>query len=237
MVMTLQIKDLSLKAGSFQIDVADLEINTGEYFVMMGPTGSGKSLLLKAICGLHRIEKGTITIAGKDVTELPPKDRKLGYVPQNSNLFPNLDVRHNILFPFDVRGIPRSQSKEKVSEIAEMLHLEELLERQTIHLSGGERQKVALARALAAEPDILLLDEPVSAVDEPTRREICSDLLTVQSNLKLSTIHVCHSLEEAKSVSDRVGIMSKGKLCTTGTLDEIIRSNPENPDIRRLLSL
>jgi ABC-type sugar transport system ATPase subunit len=219
--MTLQINSLSLTAGSFHLKSITLEIQNGEYFVLMGPTGSGKSLFLKSICGLQSIETGSIIIAGKDVTNLPPRERNLGYVPQRSNLFPNMNVARNIQFPLDMRGIKGAEADKKVSEIAEMLKITHLLDRATYHLSGGERQKVALARALAAKPAILILDEPVSAVDEPTRREICKDLATIQKELKMTTIHVCHSEEEAKSVADKAGILYHGVLKKVGTVDEI----------------
>lgn len=233
--MSLNIKNLSITAGSFTIRSLDIEIVPGEYFVLMGPTGSGKSLLLKAICGLHNIDNGTILISGNDVTSLHPGKRKIGYVPQDSALFPNMNVRANIQFSFDVKGRGSIESGKKVNSIAEMLHIENLLDRSTLNLSGGETQKVALARALAAEPDILIFDEPVSAVDEATRYEICSELVRIQKKLNISTIHVCHSIEEAKSVSDRIGIMLNGEICSVGQLDEIMESKIEDPAIRRLL--
>ena len=220
--MTLKIDSLSLDAGSFYVKEINLEIGRGEYFVIMGPTGSGKSLLLKSICGLQPIKKGTIFIAGRDVTPLPPRDRDIGYVPQNSNLFPNMNVKKNIQFPLDVRGIKGVESDKRVLEIAEILKINHLLDRGTHHLSGGERQKATLARALVANPALLILDEPVSAVDEPTRREICNDLVTIQKKLQMTTIHVCHSAEETGSVADRVGIMQSGSLKQIMTVSEFI---------------
>ena len=203
--MSLKIDNLSLAAGAFELNNFNLEVTTGEYFVLMGPTGSGKSMLLKSICGLHPITSGSILIDGIEVTNLEPKARNLGYVPQNSNLFPHLNVKRNISFPLDVRGVPAEKVAKKVANLAELLKIKDLLLRTTQNLSGGERQKVALARALATEPALLLLDEPVSALDEQTRKKICKELVIVQKELNITTIHISHSLEEAKSVADRIG--------------------------------
>jgi molybdate/tungstate transport system ATP-binding protein len=221
MGMTLLINNLSLKAGTFLLDNITLEVSNGEYFVLMGATGSGKSLLLKAICGLISIKSGNIIIGNRDITKLPPWKRELGYVPQNSNLFPNMDVISNIRFPQEVRGIASGVVDKKIFEIADMLKIKHLLDRSTTHLSGGERQKVALARALISQPQLLILDEPVSAVDEPTRLEICRDLTMIQKELGTTTIHVCHSVEEAKSVAERSAILANGVLMKIGTVDEI----------------
>jgi ABC-type sugar transport system ATPase subunit len=210
--MTLKIDTLSLRAGLFNVGPVDLDIKKGEYLVIMGPNGSGKSLLLKAICGIHSIEGGKIFIAGKDVTNLSPRKRKIGYVPQNSDLFPNMSVKKNIQFSLKVRGTGEVTAGKRVAEIAGILKIEHLLDRSTHHLSGGERQKVALARALASDPELLVLDEPVSAVDESARSEICNDLLFIQKKFQITTIHVCHSKDETQSVADRVGIMNNGVL-------------------------
>ena len=233
----LKIEKLELTAGDFRLKSLSQTIEDGEYFVLMGPTGSGKSLLLKGICGLIPLLSGKVFISDRDVTTLQPKYRRVGYVPQNSSLFSNLTVKRNITFPLEIRKTEKHITERKVAEIAEMLKITHLLERGTHYLSGGETQKVAIARALASDPDILLLDEPVSAVDEPTRFELCSELVRIQRELKISTVHVCHSLAEAKSVSDRVGIMINGELRTTGKLDDILNSGTDDPDLRRLLIL
>lgn len=225
--MSLLIKELSLQAGDFVMESLNLEISDGEYFVLMGLSGAGKSLLLKAVCGLQPIKSGSISISGRDITRKHPRERGLGYVPQKSLLFPNMNVRRNIQFPLEVNGTSNAVVDEKVSEISKMLGVESLLERNVSNLSGGESQKVALARALISRPALLLLDEPISAVDEPTRRDICADLRRVQRELGISTVHVCHSVDEAKSVADRVSVMANGRLIVTGTLDEILRNQSQ----------
>ena len=209
--MSVKIENLSINAGDFSLSSLNLEVASGEYFVLMGRTGSGKSLILKSICGLQPVASGTIRVNNRDITNIEPRARKIGYVPQNSDLFPHLSVERNIRFPLDVRGVPSKDSEEKIKELAGILQIDHLLLRTTQNLSGGERQKVALARALAATPDLLILDEPVSALDEPTRHDICSKLATVQSKLKITTIHVCHTLAEAESVADRIGHMHEVK--------------------------
>lgn len=231
----LEIDKLCLHAGDFELRDVSLRLEPQEYFVLMGATGAGKSLLIKAICGLARISSGRILI-GEDVTDLEPRLRRVGYVPQDSGLFPHLNVARNLAFPLEVAGTSRAQARGEITGIAARLGLELLLERATIDLSGGERQKVALARALVHNPRLLLLDEPVSALDEPTRRSICGVLRRVHAEFGVPTIHVCHSLEEARSVADRVGIMADGRLLASGTLKELAR-RPVEAATARLLNL
>lgn len=233
----LEIHGLSLAAGTFRLGPVDLALANGEYLVLMGATGSGKSLLIKAICGLLAPGAGSIWVAGQDVTGLPPRARRIGYVPQTSALFPHLSVLRNLTFPGEVAGQTVPQARAGVVELIEMLGLASLLDRAPTTLSGGERQKVALGRALAAQPSLLVLDEPVSALDEPSRREICRALGDVHRALGIATIHVCHSLAEAKSVSSQVGIMDNGQLPCLGPLAELIAYPPANPAVRALLNL
>ena len=231
----LAIEQLKMHAGSFQVDVANLEIGENEYFVLMGMTGSGKSLLLKAVCGLARIESGKIWIQGRDVSELAPRFRTIGYVPQEGGLFPHLNVLQNIVFPLSAKGKQRQAAMQKASGMIDSLHISNLLDRSIRNLSGGERQKVALARAMTQQPEILVLDEPVSALDEPTRRDICRELRRVQKEFGVATLHVCHSRDEAELVADRVGIMYKGTLLETGTLDDLTHRT-KHEAVQRLLN-
>jgi molybdate/tungstate transport system ATP-binding protein len=232
----LQIKNIFLKAGDFTVDNIDLTVESKEFFVIMGPTGSGKSLLVKAICGIIPIQSGSIHIDGKDVTNLEPGKRQVGYVPQNSSLFPHLSVSDNILFPLKIRKINRKEALKKTAPIIDALNISSLLERTTLNLSGGEQQKVALARALSFNPKLLILDEPVSALDEPTRCEICGLLKTIQQDFSITTIHICHNLEEARIVSDRIAIISNGRIVQTDTLENLI-DKPEVGIVRKILRL
>jgi ABC-type sugar transport system ATPase subunit len=230
----LNVQNLGFRVGGFELHDVCLHVEPAEYFVLMGATGSGKSLLIKSICGLLRAKSGRIMIDGRDVTELPPRLRNVGYVPQDSCLLPHLNVLRNVTFAMEVAGRSKKDAAEEIAPIVESLSIGALLERSTVNLSGGERQKVALARALASKPKLLLLDEPVSALDEPTRREICTVLRRVQREFGVATIHVCHSRTEAAAVHDRVGVMSQGRLVQVGPLDELT-DNPADPAVRRLL--
>lgn len=220
----LKVSNLCLDVGSFSLKNISLNVNKGEYFVILGPIGSGKSLFIECLCGLIRPKSGKIEIDNKDVTHLSPRFRNIGYLPQEYALFPHLSVEENITFALRVMGLSSQRSRQKVSFLIEMLKLTNLLDRFPATLSGGERQKVALARALAPQPQLLLLDEPVSALDEPTRHYVCNEIKKVQKELSITTIHVCHNVEEAASVADRAGIFDQGKLIQVGSILELIRT-------------
>lgn len=208
----LELHDVSLRAGEFRVGRIDLAVPAGEYFVLMGHTGAGKSLLMKAVCGVHPVDTGRVLIDGRDVTRTQPHERRLGYVPQDSGLFPHLDVRGNIGFALDLVGLGRKESAGRVADVAEELGITGLLARRVRGLSGGEKQKVALARALTRRPRLLLLDEPVSSLDEQSRDDICALLKRVHREHELTTVHICHNPAEAEKLADRVGTMSNGRL-------------------------
>ena len=231
----LEVVDLTLHAGSFAVQDISLTVGEGEYFVLMGMTGCGKSLLLKAVCGLARIARGQVRLHNRDITALEARFRNIGYVPQDGGLFPHLDVLHNILFPLTVAGTNGAAARSAVEGIVACLGLEKLLARSVAYLSGGERQKVALARALARKPELLVLDEPVCALDEPTRRDTCRELRRVQKEFGVATVHVCHSRDEAALVSDRVGVMCEGRLLEIGTLAELT-TRSDHGAVQRLLN-
>ena len=230
----LNVQNLGFCVGDFELHDVCLHVEPEEYFVLMGATGSGKSLLVKSICGLTRAAAGRIMIDGRDVTDLPPRLRGVGYVPQDSCLMPHLNVLRNVTFALEVAGESKKNAAGQIAPIVESLGIGALLTRSPVNLSGGERQKVALARAMASKPKLLLLDEPVSALDEPTRCEICAVLSRVQREFSVATIHVCHSRTEAAAVHDRVGVMFQGRLVQAGKLDELT-DNPADEAVRRLL--
>ena len=231
----IRAEAVTYEIGTFGLN-AFLEMERGEYFVLLGSTGSGKTIFLECLCGLREDVGGTIRIDGTDVAGSEPADRNIGYVPQDGALFNNLDVRSNIAFGPRVRGMSRSHYEGKVADLALTLGIQHLLDRRIRGLSGGERQRVALARALACDPAVLLLDEPVSALDEFTRDRICRELVRLQRQTGVSVVHVCHSFEEARLVGDRIGIIGEGRIIQTGTADELM-SRPANRYVANILRL
>ncbi len=209
---SLKINNLSLKQGSFSLTDISFEILNGEYCSLMGKTGSGKSLLIKAISGFIPITAGEIYIKDNPISELEPKLRNVGYVPQYSMLFQHLKIYDNIAFALKLQGLDKKAIDCEVRKFADMLDISNLLNRSPHNLSGGERQKVALARALISNPDILLLDEPLSALDEESRLNMCGILKQIHQELKVATIHICHNSEEANAVSNRILKLVDGKI-------------------------
>jgi ABC-type sugar transport system ATPase subunit len=206
----IAIDNLHLHAGAFALDGLSLTVPTGEYAVLMGKTGCGKTTLLEAICGLRPVRSGRIVLLGRDVTHLRPAERGVGYVPQDLALFPTLRVREHLAFALEVRRRPAGEIAARVEEMAGLLGISALLERYPQGLSGGEAQRVALGRALAFHPRVLLLDEPLSALDEDTRGGMTDLLRSVQRRTGVTTLHVTHSLTEARRLADRLFVLAGG---------------------------
>ncbi len=215
----IEIRGLGFSIGSFTMEGLDLTVKRDEYCVLAGPNGAGKTLLMKVICGLHRPAAGTIAIDGSAVHDVPPWERRIGYVPQDGILFPNRDVRGNIAFGLEVRKIEREARGRLVAEKAERMGIAHLLDRRPEGLSGGERQKVCIARALVFGPRVLLLDEPVSAIDESARDEICGLLRSLRDDKPITVVHVSHNRHETELVADRVIRMSAGSVLVDSPLD------------------
>jgi molybdate/tungstate transport system ATP-binding protein len=231
----IRVSQVRYSVGAFTL-AADLDVRTGEYLVLLGPSGSGKTLLLENLCGLLQPSQGKVALADRDVTSVAPRERGIGYVPQDGALFEHLGVADNLGFALRIRHVALSQRAQRVKEVADLLGITHLLHRRVRGLSGGERQRVALGRALAFRPQVLLLDEPVSALDEPTRESICRQLKQLHRDLGLTVLHVCHSLEEARLVADRIGIMVNGSIVQCGTYMELAE-NPRNSTVARMLRL
>ncbi|MCD6125828.1 MAG: ATP-binding cassette domain-containing protein [Thaumarchaeota archaeon] len=223
----LVLKSVSKSWREFQIKDVNLEVRRGEYFVVMGPTGAGKTLLLQLIAGIHYPDSGKIILDDVDVTYLPPERRSIGYVPQNYALFPHMLVKDNIGYGLKIRGYSKNKVEEEVQEISVKLGINHLLERMVSTLSGGEQQRVALARALIIKPKILLLDEPLSALDPETREEIREYIKEIRKILKFTAIHVTHDFVEAVDLGDRMAVMFNGEILQVGEPIEII-NNPRN---------
>ncbi len=194
----------SYSVGSFKLSSFNLEVEQGEYLALLGASGSGKSVILELIAGLRRVESGKITFGELDCTDLPPQKRPFGYLFQDYALFPHLNVYENIAFPLRVRGVKKGILDNRVCSLAEEFSISDLLLRDTITLSGGEKQRVALARTLILYPSLLLLDEPLSALDAHLKSSSLSFLKSLSTERGLTVIHVTHDREEAESIADRI---------------------------------
>jgi len=214
----IEIESLSRKWKNFALEEMNLKVESGEYFVILGPTGAGKTLFLELIAGFHSPDSGKIRIDGKEVTRLPPEKHSLVFVYQDYSLFPHMSVKKNIEFGMRMKKI---KSKEKLFEIARDLKINHLLDRHPLTLSGGEQQRVALARALVTDPEVLLLDEPLSALDPRTQESARELLLAIHKKKKLTVLHITHDQTEARIMADRIAIIMDGKLRQVGTPEEI----------------
>jgi len=230
----IEIRNLSGNLGEFHLRDINLGVEEGEYLAILGPTGAGKTVLVEYIVGIYQPNGGTILVDGEDITPLYTEERNIGYVPQDYALFPNLTVEKNIAYGLEARRMPPDDVHHIVSEMISRLKIDYIRHRMPLHLSGGEKQRVAMGRALATEPRLLLLDEPLSALDENLRTELARELRHIQRDVNGTFIHVCHNFEEASDVADRVVIMNDGRIIQTGTLKEIMAS-PKNEFVARFV--
>jgi putative spermidine/putrescine transport system ATP-binding protein len=203
------------------VDTFNLEVKQGEFVSFLGPSGCGKTTTLRMVAGFDVPTTGTITINGRDVTYQPPNQRNVGMVFQSYALFPNLTVGGNIGFGMMIARKPADEIKQRVKEMLDLIHLPGYDDRYPYQLSGGQQQRVALARALAVQPQVLLLDEPLSALDAKIRVELRAEIRRIQQKLGITTIYVTHDQEEALSLSDRIVVMNSGKIEQLGTPFEI----------------
>jgi len=199
----------------------NLSAEQGEFISFLGPSGCGKTTTLRMVAGFELPTSGKITIAGQDLTYVPPNKRNVGMVFQSYALFPNMTVAENIGYGLRVSGKPKAEIAKRVEEMLAIIHLENFGARYPYQLSGGQQQRVALARALAIRPQVLLLDEPLSALDAKIRVELRQEIRRIQQQLGITTIYVTHDQEEALSLSDRVVVMSQGRIEQVGTPSEI----------------
>lgn len=212
----IELSDISIRIGTFVLKNISLEVSTGKYAMLMGRSGSGKTTILEAVCGLHSIESGNIVLMNRQVTGLSPAERGVGYVPQDRALFSRMTVKVNIAFAMNIRNFKPAGINARVAEIAELLGIEHLLDRMPQGLSGGEAQRVALGRALSHKPSILLLDEPLSALDEEIREDMCSLLKSIQEYTGVTILHVTHRSEEAKRLADCTFVLTEGRIDKKG---------------------
>ncbi|MCG3197987.1 MAG: ABC transporter ATP-binding protein [Candidatus Omnitrophica bacterium] len=206
----IEVSGLAVHAGQFRLSEIRFSVPTGGYAVLMGRTGTGKTTLLEALCGLKHVSGGTIRLMGRDVTRLKPAQRGIGFVPQEAALFSTMTVREHLAFALTIRRADEALIRERVSEMSEVLGIGHLLDRRPSGLSGGERQRVALGRALAHHPPVLCLDEPLSALDEETREEMYALLEQVRGRTGVTTLHVTHNLSDAERLADRILLLRDG---------------------------
>ena len=219
----LELRNVTKNFGKFSLKDISLKIDQ-EYFVFLGPTGAGKSVLLEVIAGVLKPDSGEVILDGRRITHLPPEKRGIGLVPQDYALFPHLNVFKNIEYGLKVRGI---RNGGRALEVARKLGIEHLLDRYPATLSGGERQRVALARALAVEPELLLLDEPLSAVDLKTKEMLMNELKKVHLEFEIPIVHVTHSFIEAAFLADRVAVIMNGKIMHLSRIEELFLARNE----------
>jgi len=230
----LRVEKLSKKWKDFELRNVSFEIQRGEHFIILGPSGAGKTLLLETIAGIFRVDEGEIWLDGEEITDLPPEKRNIAYVPQNYALFPHLTVYENISYGLKLRKRSEKEIKEVVEELSKILGIEELLRRKPKTLSGGEQQRVAIARALAVKPKLLLLDEPFSNLDAQMRSKLIGEMKRWREELGFTALHVTHSFEEAVSLGDRIGVMMEGEMRQVGEVREIF-SKPKSEEIAKFL--
>jgi len=229
--MGLDLTDVTVRFGATTaVDAVSLRIPTGEVFALLGPSGSGKSSLLRAVAGLEPCT-GEIAWDGESVVRMPPHKRGFALMFQDGQLFPHLDVAGNVGYALRVAGRP---SAERVAELLELVGLAGFEKRRVTDLSGGEQQRVALARSLAASPRLLLLDEPLSSLDRELRERLAGELRDILTATRVTTILVTHDHDEAGVIADRIGILDAGRLVQTGTLSEL-RAHPADERVARFL--
>jgi molybdate transport system ATP-binding protein/molybdate/tungstate transport system ATP-binding protein len=222
----IELHNLSLRAGAFALQNVQLLVPQGTYAVLMGGTGQGKTSILEVICGLKPVSGGQVRLAGEDVTHWKPADRGVGYVPQDLALFPTISVRGHLEFALKLRRWSRLAIHERVTRLADVLGITHLLGRSVKHLSGGEAQRVAIGRAISFEPRVLLMDEPLNALDEKTRDRLCALLRQLHAEFGLTTLHITHSRAEASQVAQKFFLLEKGVL-KERPLSELEPTSPE----------
>ncbi len=219
----IQVRDLCVDLKDFVLRDINLDVKPGEYFIILGPTGAGKTVLLESIAGLYQLKSGQIWLAGKEVTRLEPEKRGISIVYQDQVLFPHLSVKDNITFGLKLRKKSDEEIDQTLAWLAELLDIPHLLNRKPDTLSGGEKQKVALARALSIKPQLLLLDEPLSALDPENRESVQRELRRLHNQVKVTTVHVTHDFEEAIALGDRIAVLGDGCIQQIGTSEQIFR--------------
>ena len=220
--MSIEIRGINKSYGDFvALQDIDVSIPTGQLTALLGPSGGGKSTLLRIIAGLETADSGTVTIEGREATHLPPQKRNVGFVFQHYAVFKHMTVAKNVAFGLEIRKRSKAETAEKVDELLRLVHLSQFAKRMPSQLSGGQRQRLALARALAVEPTVLLLDEPFGALDAKVRKELRDWLRRLHDEVHVTTVFVTHDQEEALEVSDEIVVINEGRIEQIGSPDQL----------------
>jgi len=220
--MSIKVAGLTKTFGDFvALDDVTVDLPAGQLTALLGPSGGGKSTLLRVVAGLEQADRGTVEIEGRDATHLTPQQRNVGFVFQHYAAFKHLTVARNVAFGLEVRKRPQAEIKQRVGELLELVHLSQFADRLPAQLSGGQRQRMALARALAVEPSVLLLDEPFGALDAQVRKELREWLRRLHDEVPVTTVFVTHDQEEALEVADKIVVVNAGRIEQVGTPDEL----------------
>jgi sulfate transport system ATP-binding protein len=220
--MAITARNVTKRFGDFvALDDVSVEVPSGSLTALLGPSGGGKSTLLRIIAGLEEPDSGVVEIAGTDATRLPPQSRNVGFVFQHYAAFKHMSVYRNVAFGLEIRKRPKEEVRRKVNELLELVHLEQFAHRRPAQLSGGQRQRMALARALAVEPQVLLLDEPFGALDAQVRKELRKWLRRLHDEVHVTTVFVTHDQEEAMEVADSIVVIAGGRVEQVGAPSEL----------------
>jgi sulfate transport system ATP-binding protein len=220
--MSIEITDVSKRFGDFvALQDVSLNIPTGQLTALLGPSGGGKSTLLRIIAGLESADEGTVSIEGVEATHLPPQKRNVGFVFQHYAAFKHMSVAKNVAYGLEIRKRSKAETKKRVEELLELVHLSQFSHRLPSQLSGGQRQRMALARALAVEPTVLLLDEPFGALDAKVRKELRDWLRRLHDEVHVTTVFVTHDQEEALEVADEIVVINNGRIEQIGSPDDL----------------
>ena len=236
MAGSIEVRNLRVTRGEFTLEVDELSIEPREVFAILGTTGSGKTVLMESIAGAYPINEGTILLDGRDVETLPIQQRHMGILYQDYALFPHMTVRNNIAYGLKRAKLPHAEIDERVNEMLELFGIEHIAERHPGVISGGESQRTALARALVLKPEILILDEPFSALDPTTKQQMYGMLRDVHARFDCTIVFVTHDFNEAQTLADRVGIILDGRLRAVVPASELF-STEHAEEVRTFLGL
>ncbi len=233
----LRIENLLIEVRNVKVEVQELDLDRGDYLILLGPSGVGKTLLLYTIVGIIKPKRGRILVDNRDVTDLPPERRGIALVPQNFALFPHKTVFENIAFGLKVRKVPEQEIRRKVLEIAEMLNIKHILDRKPSQISVGEAQRVALARALVIEPKVLLLDEPFANLDPDTKVRAMELVRALHRSTRFTAVHVTHDIFEAICLGTRLVYMYEGRIVYHGDVESFLHTQYARPYLNLVSTL